>query len=158
MASLNVSRKDDVWIAAENLPIMHVPKRPVLVTLVLECVKGARRVVGMPRDAGQIRVQHSDIERISNRRRIVCRQIVGDFRRGEALSMDGDGQVQDISAKRLWLVGAKDVHIRRRTKLLDQLAGGIMIAVDKINVDPRLLQPRDRRHYIIARTSRSGRA
>ena len=142
MASLNVSGKDDIWIAAENLPIVHVPKCPVLVTLVPKCVQRARCVVGMLRDAGEIRVQHSDIEGIGNRRGIVCRQIVGDFRRGEALSMDGDGQVQHVSAKRLRLVGAKDVHVRWRTKLLDQLAGGIMIAVDEIDVDPGLLQPR----------------
>src|SRR5215469_7450726 len=51
MASLNVSRKDDVWIAAENLPIVHVPKRPVLITLVPECVHRARCVVSMLRDA-----------------------------------------------------------------------------------------------------------
>src|SRR5215469_725622 len=55
MASLNVSRKDDIWISAENLPIVHVPKRPVLVTLIPERVQRARCVVGMLRDAGQIR-------------------------------------------------------------------------------------------------------
>src|SRR5947207_3159131 len=38
VASLNVAGKDDVWIAAENLSIVHVPESPVLVTLVPECV------------------------------------------------------------------------------------------------------------------------
>lgn len=53
-----------------------------------------------------------------------------------------NGQMQHISAKRLRLVGPKDVYIRWRTKLLDQFAGGIMIAVDERDVDPGLFQPR----------------
>jgi hypothetical protein len=70
VAALGVARINNVWIRAENLPVVHMAESPVLVSIVFQCLKRARRVVCVLGDARKIRVQYSYVEEVGHRRRI----------------------------------------------------------------------------------------
>src|SRR5438270_3969127 len=80
---------------------------------------------------------------------IICGEVFGDFGSGKTLPMDG--HPQRVVDKRLRLAALEDVDVGGRTKLFDQLAGGIMIAINQVNVDARVLQPR---HLLVEKQRR----
>ena len=133
MAALNVARIHDVRISAENLPLVHMAKSPVLVSLVLQCFERAGRVVRVFRDPCKVRVQHSDVKKTGNRRRVFGGKILDDLRSGKALTMYRHTQL--VIRKGLRLARTKNVNVPRRAELLDQFASGIMISVNKVNID-----------------------
>src|SRR5205823_597250 len=139
MATLDISRVDDIWITTQNLPVVDVAQRPILIALVLERLQRAWRIVRVLGSAGQIGMQHADIEPMWNSGRITCRQIFGDLRSGEALTVKGN--FQGLDAEGLRLVGFENVDVRRWPKLLDQLARRVVVPIKKIDIDSRILEP-----------------
>src|SRR5579863_8824008 len=78
-------------------------------------------------------MQHPDVEKSGDRRRVVCSKILSNFWCGETLSMDR--QPQFVVRKALRLGGPKNVDVLGRTQLFDQFAGGVVVSVDQINID-----------------------
>ena len=138
MATLNVARKDDVRIGTENLPIVHMTQGPVLISLVLQRFERAGRVVRVLGDPRKICMQHPDIEEPGSRRRILSSKILGNFGSGKTLAMQC--HTQFFIRKCLGLAGAKNVNVAGRTELFTQLASGIMISVNEVDVYANIFQ------------------
>src|SRR5690606_12151924 len=60
--SLQIAGKDHQRVLADDLEIMHMPERPVVVTARAQIVDRARGIGGMRLAAGQRGVQYADIE------------------------------------------------------------------------------------------------
>src|SRR3954454_8027978 len=109
MASLDIAGIDDIRIGAENLAIVHVSQRPILVSLVGERLQRTRRIVCLFGDPGEVRVQHSNIEEVRERAGIVCGEVLNDLRSGKTLSVDG--YAQRVAGERLRLGTLENVNV-----------------------------------------------
>ena len=89
VAPLYIARKNNPGIFADNLTIMDMAQRPVLVPLGTQAIDSARRVGFMARLAVQTGVQETDIEQVWIGLRIPTGQVFRNFPFCKALPMNG---------------------------------------------------------------------
>ena len=128
-AALEIARIDDEGIAAQDLVIMHMAERPIVITARREILDGARRVGVVRRPAGAGGVQHADVEPAGNRGRVGERVIFGDDPVREAAAMQHDLEVVEPEA--LGRAARKFAHIRRQGDALRHHAFGVVIALEE---------------------------
>src|SRR6185437_16864536 len=90
VAALRVAREQDPRIAAEDFPLMHMAKRPIVVAVIAQLGDGAWGIVVVPFTAVDRCVQQADIEMTGDMGRIGQRDIIGDRTGAEALAVDAD--------------------------------------------------------------------
>src|SRR5262245_27146259 len=109
---------------------------PILIPLVPQGVQRAGAVNGMLRDPRKVYLQDADIKEADMRRRIFSGEIFYDLRSRKTLAVDRHPQV--LIKKCLWLARTKNMNIARRAELFYQLARGIVVSINQVNIDSRV--------------------
>ena len=126
MPSLDISRKNDPWIFADDLTLMHMPQRPVVIAPGAQAIDCAGRIRLMPRLAVETGMQQPDIEELRITLRIALGEILCDCPCRKTLAVDGDTRI--IQDDRFRLARGEQRDVTRQTQTLCYLAGGIMVA------------------------------
>ena len=148
VAALQISRKDDVRAFVQDLALMDMAQRPIVVARIHQIGKGAGRVVRMPALAAEAGVQDPDVEIAGERRRVGLGEVLIDVAPGKALAMQRDRKVGMVES--LGRFGAKGLHVAGQREVAGDLALGVVVAVQQIDRDPGGIEPAHLRREIEA--------
>lgn len=139
-AALEIAGEDHQRIFGDNLEIMNMAERPVVVAARAQVLDRARRIGRVRLAAGERGVQHADIKPALFRPRIGERQVFDGRTFGKALAVQRHLQMVQPEAARL--VDRELADILRQGDRLGDDAFGVVIALQQEDGDTGAFQPR----------------
>ena len=149
MASLNISGKNDLRLAAKHFVTMGVPQGPVIVMFGNQARDRARGIRLMSLAARRTGVQEADVQHSAYCRRVGRRKVLQHGRRCKTLAMDRHAPL--FQAKRLRSFVVEDMNIFRKRQRPSHFVGGIVISGNGDYGDAGLAEADHLRHEIEAR-------
>ena len=151
VAALDVAGEDDVRILGDHAVCVDVAEGPVVIALRLQVVDAARRVSGVVGVPGERGVQQAHVEDAGNALRIGGGQVLGDVAGHEPLAVHDQVQPLAVLGVRRGLAELDDAG---QLQLPGDLAGGVVVARDEVDLDPgreqrRHLRPEEQPRVVV---------
>src|SRR6478609_2205847 len=89
VSALQIARKHHPWSLGQDLPLMYVTQRPVVVTVAQESVERTGSIAGVPGAAVERRVQQTKVEQPRQWSRVASTQVLLHVTHRVALTMKG---------------------------------------------------------------------
>jgi hypothetical protein len=134
VAALHVTGENDPWILLDDLAVVYMAERPVVVTLSCEVIDSAGCVLVVAVAAVQRRVQQSDVEEVPAGRGIAESEVVGDVPPRGTLTVHR--QPDPLVEDGLGLVDVEHVNVVRQPQLVRHRVMGIVVPGDDVDGEP----------------------